>query len=376
MLAPGLFDVWNIGHALVGVSMGAFQFKRWFAYPLKIVWEIYQVFVHYGPQGLGLRDVWINSVLDTVTFALAYELALPIARLIAQTAWWKRIAPGNKYILAFLLLNSGGTFVMAWDLQPSTLPANWQLMTVVFPLFLCPAISALLIRSLISKEGFASAGLALQLKQNWPYYLASGILLPAIAAVLYLVIPVSSTALPVWVQTPFSAGVSGIATPPVLVWLVLTVQMIVLALIMAVVMFGQEFGWRSYFQPLLFPERPLLSSLVTGFYWGLWLISVTWRAYRLSGPAAMGLLAIPPITICLSIVLGWLREKTGTVWVPSLFHGAVAAIGGSLIFAPVYVKAETLSVSPLGIWVLIPLLFSGGLILFARFRQRHSTRNS
>jgi len=124
---------------------------------------------------------------------------------------------------------------------------------------------------------------------------------------------------------------------------------------MTVGMFGQEFGWRGYLQPRLFTRNPMLAAVTTGLISGFWLVLITWRAYRLSGPATQGLLIIPLVTICLSIVLGWVQAKTNNIWVPSLLHGSIIAAGGSLVIAPVYVKALTVTISPLGMWSLIPL---------------------
>jgi hypothetical protein len=110
-------DVWDIGHALVGLSMGSLQLRRWFAYPVKLVWETYQLFFEYQPQGLGLGDVWLDSVFDTLTFAIFYEITLAYAPRIARMERWRRISPRAKGVAAFIFICFGGSFVMGWDLK-------------------------------------------------------------------------------------------------------------------------------------------------------------------------------------------------------------------------------------------------------------------
>ena len=356
MTAPDPLDLWNIGHALVGLSMGVFQLKRWFAYPLKIVWEIYQVFVHYGPYDIGFDEVWVNSVLDTVVFAVVYEVSWLCARRFAKTGWWRGISPRLKSVSAFLLLTFGGSFVMGWDLKPSTAPDLLQVTTVIFPMVLCPAIAAFIVRGLITRDGFSDGCLSLKIKQSWPVYLAA-LLIPALMAVVIEYISPAYSIMPEWLRLPFPGPAGS------------SLQFIVLTLIMAPLLFGQEFGWRGYLQPRLFDRKPLLSYVITGCIWGLWLFTVTWRAYRLSGLDILGLLVIPLITIALSIILGWFYSNNGNVWITSMVHGAVAVVGGSLIYAPVYVKARVIYVSAAGIWVLIPVCLACLWIVLKYYRR-------
>jgi membrane protease YdiL (CAAX protease family) len=360
MIAPEPLDLWNIGHALVGLSMGVFQLKRWFAYPLKIVWEIYQVFVHYGPYDIGFDEVWVNSVLDTAVFAVVYEVSWLCAKRVAKTGWWRRINPRLKAVAAFLILTFGGSFVMGWDLKPSIAPDLLQITTVIFPMVLCPAIAAFMVRGLITREGFSDVCLSLKIKQAWPVYLAA-LVVPAVVAVsIEFVSPTAYSIMPEWLRLPFLGRAGN------------SLQFIVLTVIMTPLLFGQEFGWRSYLQPRLFDNKPLLSSVLTGCIWGLWLFTVTWRAYRLSGTDILGLSVIPLITIVLSIILGWFYSIRSNVWATSIVHSAVAVVGGSLIYAPVYVKAKVVYVSAIGIWVLIPVCCVGLWILFKYYRHNQN----
>ncbi len=362
---PNPLDVWTIAHMLVGITMGAFGFKRWFAYPLKLVWEIYQLYTHYHPHDVPLGDMWINSLLDTIAFAITYEIALFFAGRVARSNWWRRISPSIKYLAAFTILNFGGAFVMGFDLKPSIPPDLWQLSIVPFPLVWCPGIAALIVRVLISKEGFADIGWALNWKLKWPYYITA-VTLPVFFAVAAItLLPTSSFVLPTWLQ--ISAG----SDSQLIKHFYLFTQLLIFSIVMTAIMFGQEFGWRSYFQARLFKGKPLLAAVITGLVWGLWLILITWRAYRLPILGTPELYYILLVTISLSIILGWMKAKTNSIWAPSLFCGTVSAIGGSLIWAPVYIQAKTISISPLGIWVFIPLICLCLFVVIDELRNRN-----
>jgi len=363
---PNPIDIWTVAHIIVGITVGAFRFKRWFAYPLKLVWEIYQLYTHYHLHDVLLGDMWINSLLDTIAFAATYEIALFFASRVAHTKRWNRIPFNAKYLAAFLILNYGGSFVMGFDLKPSVPPDLWQLLVVPFPLVWCPGIAALIVHVLISREGFSDIDWGLNWKLTWPYYITFWILPVFLAVAAVSVLQVSTFVLPAWLQI-FADSNS---------WLInyfsLFTKLLILSIIMTGIVFGQEFGWRSFFQARLFKGKPLLAAFITGLVWGLWLILITWRAYRLPSLAIPELYYIPLVTVSLSIILGWMRVKTGSIWVPSLFCGTVSAIGGSLIWAPVYIPAKTISISPLGIWLLIPLMCLSLLAVIGELRKRSS----
>jgi len=326
------------------------------------------VFVEYQPQGLGVQDVWVNSVFDTLTFAIVYEITLSYAPKIARKEWWRRISPRAKNVAAFLFICFGGSFVMGWDLKPSVAPGLLQITTVIFPMSLCPAIAAFIMRGLVTREGFADASFSLNFRQKWRYYIGATIL-PAVTAVAGgAFLPVSNYVLPEWLWVTVQNSPTGALASLLQSWLTSIIQLVILTVVMTPILFGQEFGWRGYLQPRL-SRNSLLSAVLTGLIWGVWLSLVTWRAYRLGGSAIIGLLVIPFACVCLSIILGWFRSRTGSIWATSLLHGAIAVAGGSLIVAPIYVTAEVVSVSSLGIWSLIPLSGLTVWVLVAEWRQ-------
>jgi hypothetical protein len=69
----------------------------------------------------------------------------------------------------------------------------------------------------------------------------------------------------------------------------------------------------------------------------------------------------------MSIIFGWLREKSGSIWVTSLAHSATNGIGGALTTLWFPDHSKTFLVSYSGLLSFIPLgLFSLWIALRSR----------
>lgn len=112
-----------------------------------------------------------------------------------------------------------------------------------------PAVAAVVVRRWVTREGFADAGLRPRLRQGAGYYLFAWLFpLPFLAAAAALA---AASGLSVrW--SHFGVVIGALAT----------------ALALTPVVFGEEFGWRSYLQPRLLADRPLLGAVTVGAIWG------------------------------------------------------------------------------------------------------------
>jgi membrane protease YdiL (CAAX protease family) len=282
----------------------------------------------------------------------------------------------TKGVVSYLLI----TFGMAWILWEiplrlgvSTRSPLFQL--AVLPGAFAPAVAAVIVRKWITHEGFADAGLHLNL-QKWPYYLLAW-LLPL------LVTPVIVTlAIALGISQPdfslqralrtLAPDASPPASMPPAIWLVLPVQLMVTALVATPVLWGEEFGWRGYLQVRLVAHRPVLAAAATGLIWGVWHYPLTLRGYTYPDQPVLGLLVFPVSTILLSIIFGWLRLRTGSVWAASLAHAATNAIGGSLTTLLFMGGLNGIFVSYLGVLGWIPL---GGLCAWIVLRGGLATHS-
>ena len=71
-------DFFTFAHASVGFIFGKLKINRWLCYSVAIGWEILQFYLKYKPQGSGLEDIWLDSVVDIVAYVIFYEVALKL----------------------------------------------------------------------------------------------------------------------------------------------------------------------------------------------------------------------------------------------------------------------------------------------------------
>ena len=109
----------------------------------------------------------------------------------------------------------------------------------------------------------------------------------------------------------------------------------------------------------------MTGAVVTGLIWALWHFPENLRGYNFpDNPLVGGLFIFPVGAIFLSIIFGWLRLKTGSVWSSSLAHAAFNVIGGSLFLMLFAGGGNFLFVSLAGILGWIPLGALSAWIVF------------
>lgn len=180
-------------------------------------------------------------------------------------------------------------------------------------------------------------------KQNWKSFLTAWFLpalLTLLGAVLYFVIfphkfdmecgaiadmygsmldsDGTLSGIPLWV-TVIIQGVSAVTYAP---------------LVNTFAAIGEEAGWRGYMTPLLtkwMGRGPAL--ILSGIIWGIWhgpVIVLAGYEYGTgyAGEPFLGILLMCAFTTGLGIILSYFYEKTGSIWIPALMHGAVNAVAG------------------------------------------------
>jgi membrane protease YdiL (CAAX protease family) len=236
-------------------------------------------------------------------------------------------------IVVYLILAFGIAWI-SWAFIPHASTIHPTLMTLyVLPGAFAPAFATFVVRRWVTREGFGDAGLGLHLR-NWRYYLVAWLLpLPVLAFIL-------AAAVALGVSYPDFSMMQSLAhlalhakVPAIFVGrlgYVIPVQLLFSALLATPILFGEEFGWRGYLQLRLFPRSPTLAAVSTGIIWGLWHLPIILDGYEFSGDPVVATAAFGVMTVLISIIFGWLREKSGSIWVTSLAHSATNAIGGSL----------------------------------------------
>ncbi len=284
----------------------------------------------------------------------------------------------KKGIISFLLV----AFGLAWLLWEVALrlgpPADNPLFQLaILPGSLAPAVASGVVRKWITREGFGDAGLRLNLRR-WRYYLAGWFLpLLVVTAIVILAIALGITnpdfTLERALRELTPEGTTLPSLPPGS-FVILPFQLMITALIATPILWGEEFGWRGYLQLRLFGNRPLLGAMVTGLIWGLWHIPINLRGYNFPDHPVLGMLVFTVSTTMLSIIFGWLRIRTGSIWPPSLAHSATNAVGGSLTLLLFKGGPNWIFVSYVGVLGWVPLgILCAWIVLTGQLRGQSAS---
>jgi membrane protease YdiL (CAAX protease family) len=279
----------------------------------------------------------------------------------------------TRGILVYLSIAFGLAWVL-WEvpLRLGLSPRNPLFQLAVLPGAFAPAVATVVVRKWVTREGFDDAGLRLNLRQ-WRYYLVAWLLpLPVTAVIVALAVALGIGQPDFSLMRALSAlapeGTSLPSALPANLLPLIVVQSLVTALVATPILWGEEFGWRGYLQLRLLGQRPLLAAVTTGLIWGVWHYPINLRGYNFPDHPVLGLILFPVSTTLISIILGWLRLKTDSVWVTSLAHAATNAIGGSLTTLLFAGGPDPIFVTYLGVLGWLPLgalcawiVFSGQL---------------
>lgn len=266
----------------------------------------------------------------------------------------------TKGITVYLLLAFGIAWIpltVQWALGlkgPGDDATLWDyavFLLITLPTSFGPAIGAIVVRKWITREGFADAALCLNARRGWRYYLF---------ALLYPGIVVPATLLLASILSAEPPEYSGLTATPLL-------QMMTMAIVSTPIVWGEEFGWRGYLQVRLFADKPVWAAVVTGLIWAVWHYPMILMGYLFSG-APLGLL-LYPINMCFtSIIYGWFRLQSGSVWAASLAHAT-----GNTVITPLLASLLPDLGWPL-VWAGYRVAVLAGLcawiVLTAQLRQR------
>ncbi len=266
----------------------------------------------------------------------------------------------TRGVVAFLVL----VFGIAWSVWEIPLrlgvPLNSTLFQVlVVPGAFAPAIAAILVRKWITREGFADSGLQPNFRKP-QYYLFAWLLPLAVVVFTAVVAPLfgfgqSADVLQHRVATPGTDLSHRLLSLPVL-------RLTIAALIATPILWGEEFGWRSYLQLRLFGSRPLFAAIATGLVWGVWHFPLLARGSEFPLHPYWGLAIFPLGTVLYSIVLGWLRLRSRTVWTSSFAHSAINNLGSPLLPLLFPTQPDMFFISLFG---LFPLALIAALIVLS-----------
>lgn len=196
------------------------------------------------------------------------------------------------------------------------------------------------------------------------------------AAVYYLVFPGrfdgGMTALTAQLE---AAGSAGTLSPWVMVLLTFLEAVTFAPLVNMLFAVGEETGWRGYMTPFLCGRLGRKKGLVlSGLIWGAWHWPIICLAGYNFGTGYFGWPVTGALMMCaacaaLGILLSFLYDRTESVWVPALAHGAFnAAASIGTVFLTPGVTSYILGPTPLGLVAGLPM-FALALCAFSAPRR-------
>ncbi len=96
----------------------------------------------------------------------------------------------------------------------------------------------------------------------------------------------------------------------------------------ALVLLSEELGWRGWLWGRWRGLGFWRSNLAIGFVWGVWHAPIIVMGYNYPGMPVWGPVIMVVFTMLMSPLIGWVREKGGSVFAASIFHGTINALAG------------------------------------------------
>ena len=141
---------------------------------------------------------------------------------------------------------------------------------------------------------------------------------------------------------------------------------------------GEEAGWRGVMYPFLKDHLgTALGRIVGGILWGVWHWPLIFIGSYFYGNEYPGYPILGPVMICVAltvfgIFIDHLYEKSGSILVASLAHGAMNAAALPLLLLPQTSSNQILGPSAFSLIPIIPVMIVG--IIITVFSRRQSNK--
>lgn len=265
----------------------------------------------------------------------------------------------TKGIFAYLLLSFGLAWLMWVPMFLAGVDPNAPVFQVlILPGGFAPAIAAVLVRKFVTREGFADAGLKPNFR-HWRLYLFAWLWTAPVALLVIALAYVLGMGAPDFTAMSFLQDRAGGREIPeaaqTIARFAMPMQGFVISLVAIFILWGEEFGWRGYLQQKLYPNRPLAAAIATGLIWGVWHFPLVLLGYQYPHHPLWGLAVFPVSAVLVSIVLGWLHNRSGSIWPVCLAHASINALGGTWLVLWFTGRVDLIWVGILGVLGWIPL---------------------
>ena len=210
------------------------------------------------------------------------------------------------YIGALLLAIAGGFFMASGQEAGGLL------------FILSPLIMVLVVRFMLG-DGWKDAGLNLNFKKQWGWYLFALLLYPV---VFTLVITIN-------ILLGFTTLTTAVSEMLPILLVGFAVQLIPRFLFAL----SEEWGWRGYMEPrfALLGISDLPRYLLVGVFWGVWHFPLILSTDYTTIPMLIFLPLFMVGILMLAIIFGQMRKSSGSVWPAVLMHGMGNTLGFAIL---------------------------------------------
>lgn len=141
---------------------------------------------------------------------------------------------------------------------------------------------------------------------------------------------------------------------------------------------GEEAGWRGVMYPYLKKKLgPVPGKLAGGALWGIWHWPLVILGNYFYEGDYFGKPFLGPVMICVSlcafgIIIDYVYEKTGCIWIPSLMHAAMNSSAVPLMFMLKSGNAHLSILGPncFGLLGCLPVIIVAAVMFFAEARKK------
>ncbi len=282
---------------------------------------------------------------------------------------------GKKFVKYII-----GSFGIAWVLQVIASMMSWKGNQIAFTMILVVCMYAPFVGTLIAGIPLRGMGWKPRFKGNIKNILLAWfvpVIFTALGAVLYFVIfPNRLDFTGEYLRAAGGEAVmeqlAAAGITPKMYLLIGLIQCLTYAPLMNMfAALGEEVGWRGAMQPMLndrFGKR--VGRIIGGVIWGAWhwpVMTLAGYEYGLNywGYPILGMVTFCLFTIALGTLEDALYEKSKSIWIPSLMHGSINAIGTvpMMVGGSAYMNQMILGPIPMGLISGIPLAIIAIVVL-------------
>ncbi len=124
------------------------------------------------------------------------------------------------------------------------------------------------------------------------------------------------------------ASATAILEAPFAIWLLVLQAAVIGALINSILLLSEELGWRGWLWDHLKDIPFWQRNFWIGLLWGVWHVPVILMGHNYPGMPIAGAFLFILFCVLASPVIGYFRERNGSVWAASVFHGTLNAAAG------------------------------------------------